>query len=101
MVKAHCTVCGKDFDMDDKYKSFVEKFPDRVKCPECFKSGGTDKTKATAKAKAPTAAAAKATITATVLRKCYDEVKAEFADVLDEVHDFIGGWTTTLALSKK
>ena len=43
----------------------------------------------------------KSTIDAATLRKAYDEVKAEFADVFDEVKDFVGGWTTTIALSKK
>ena len=103
MVKAHCSVCGKDFDMDDKYATFVEKFPDRVKCTDCYKSGGTDVKKATAKASSGKSAqtSGKSAITAEVLRKSYDEVKAAFADVIDEVHDFIGGWTTTIALSKK
>lgn len=103
MVKAHCSVCGKDFDMDDKYAGFVEKYPDRVKCTDCYKTGGADVKKATAKASGSSKAAASSTkqaITADVLRKSYDEVKAAFADVIDEVHDFIGGWTTTVALSK-
>lgn len=101
MVKAHCHTCGKDFDMDDKYKTFVEKYPDRVKCPECYKAGGNDVKKATTTAKAGTSkVSSKVAIDADLLRKSYDEVKAAFADVIDEVHDFIGGWTTTIALSK-
>lgn len=102
MVQAHCTVCGKDFEMDDKYATFVEKFPDRVKCPGCYKSGGADAKKATTAAKDAkrTSAASKVTVDAELLRKSYDEVKAAFADVIDEVHEFIGGWTTTVALSK-
>ena len=44
---------------------------------------------------------AKATISAEVLRQSYDEVVAAFADVLDDVKDYLGGWTTTVALSKK
>ena len=39
-------------------------------------------------------------MSAELLRRSYDEVKAAFADVIDEVHDFIGGWTTSIALSK-
>lgn len=103
MVKAHCSVCGKDFDMDDKYATFVEKYPDRVKCTDCYKAGGTDAKKATTSAKGSGKSAEtkpKATVDADLLRKSYDEVKAAFADVIDEVHEFIGGWTTTIALSK-
>lgn len=103
MVHAHCSVCGKDFEMDEKYATFVEKFPDRVRCTDCYKAGGTNAKKATAAAANKTAtktASTKQPIDAELLRKSYDEVKAAFADVIDEVHEFIGGWTTTIALSK-
>jgi ribosome-binding protein aMBF1 (putative translation factor) len=101
MVKAHCSVCGKDFEAADSLKTFVEKYPDRVKCPDCYKAGGSDTKKATSKAKANTTTKSdKEQMSAELLRKSYDEVKAAFADVIDEVHDFIGGWTTSIALSK-
>lgn len=105
MVKAHCSVCGKDYEAADSLKTFIEKYPDRVKCPDCYKAGGADVKKATSTAKgsgksAETSGKSKVTIDAELLRKSYDEVKAAFADVIDEVHDFIGGWTTTIALSK-
>lgn len=103
-MKAKCTVCGKMYEIQDGTPSakFVQEHPERAKCFDCFKAGGTDKAAATKKAttsKAP--AAAKATINAEVLRQSYDEVIAAFADVLDDVKDYIGGWTTTVALSKK
>lgn len=105
MVKAHCSVCGKDYEAADSLAGFIEKFPDRVKCPDCYRAGGTNAKQATVTAKSKTAATSapskKEPITAETLRKAYDEVKAEFSDVIDEVHDFIGGWTTTIALSKK
>lgn len=104
MVKAHCSVCGKDYEAADSLKTFIEKYPDRVKCPDCYKAGGTDVKKATAKAKGSGKSAEtnneKEKMSAELLRKSYDEVKAAFADVIDEVHDFIGGWTTSIALSK-
>ena len=105
MVKAHCSVCGKDYEAADSLTGFIEKFPDRVKCPDCYKAGGTNAKKATATAKgsgksAETSGKSKVNVDAELLRKSYDEVKAAFADVIDEVHEFIGGWTTTIALSK-
>lgn len=101
MVKAHCSVCGKDYEANDSLKTFIEKYPDRVKCPDCYKAGGADVKKATAKAKSSVASKSdKEQMSAELLRKSYDEVKAAFADVIDEVHDFIGGWTTSIALSK-
>lgn len=103
-MKAKCTTCGKEYEIQDGTPSarFVQEHPERAKCFDCFKAGGTDKAAATKKAttaKAP--AAAKATINAEVLRQSYDEVVAAFADVLDDVKDYLGGWTTTVALSKK
>lgn len=102
-MKAKCTVCGKEYEIQDGTPSakFVEEHPERAKCYDCFKAGGSDKTAATKKASAPKAAASKAAITAEVLRQSYDEVIAAFADVLDDVKEYLGGWTTTIALSKK
>lgn len=102
-MKAKCTVCGKEYEIQDGTPSakFVEEHPERAKCYDCFKAGGSDKKEATKKAAAPKAAAAKAAITAEVLRQSYDEVIAAFADVLDDVKEYLGGWTTTIALSKK
>ena len=107
-----CAVCGKEIDLSDKPEKLAQWFknnPDKCKCEECFgkavKAGkkptapnkDVDKAEASTKAKPFT----KSTIDAATLRKAYDEVKAEFADVFDEVKDFVGGWTTTIALSKK
>lgn len=104
-MKAKCTVCGKEYEIQDGTPSakFVEEHPERAKCYDCFKAGGSDKAAATKTAKGSTSktVAAKAQITAEVLRQSYDEVIAAFADVLDDVKEYLGGWTTTIALSKK
>ena len=108
-MKAKCTVCGKEYEVQDGTKAadYVKEHPEKATCLECFKSGlakkGIEKPKATTSKGSgkSTETSGRNPITAEVLRKAYDEVKAEFADVLDEVHDFIGGWTTTIALSKK
>ena len=48
------------------------------------------------KAEAP----AKKPIDATMFRKAYDELKAEFADELDSVKEYLGGWTSTLVINR-
>lgn len=100
-MKLNCSVCGKEIEVQDG--TWAAQHPDRAKCHECFEKGGKDKNEATKLAKGSTykPAAAKAQITAEVLRQSYDEVVAAFADVLDDVKDYLGGWTTTIALSKK
>lgn len=103
-MKAKCTVCGKEYEIQDGTPSakFVEEHPERAKCYDCFKAGGANKTEATKVAKTSKApAVAKSPITAEILRQSYDEVVAAFADVIDDVKDYLGGWTTTVALSKK
>lgn len=112
-IQVKCSVCGKTYELNAGTKSadFVTKFPDRAKCPECWEAGGTNAAKATAKAvEAKNAAAGKPTtktygkqfkeITPADLHKAYEEVKAEFADILDEVAPYMGGWATTIALNK-
>lgn len=105
-MKAKCTVCGKEYEIQDGTPSakFVEEHPERAKCYDCFKAGGANKAEATKAAKGSGKSAetkGKAAITAEVLRQSYDEVVAAFADVIDDVKDYLGGWTTTVALSKK
>lgn len=104
-MKAKCTVCGEEYELKDGTPAakFVQENPDKARCLKCFKANlnekGIEKPKATNSSKSAQTSG-KQQITAEVLRKSYDEVKAAFADVIDEVHDFIGGWTTTIALSK-
>ena len=103
-----CSVCGADVEFTGALANWAEKNPDKVKCAKCHaaKAGGSSaKKEYTPKAdgngaKKGYTPAAKPTITAEVLRKSYDEVTAAFADVLDDVKDYIGRWTTTVALSK-
>ncbi len=105
-----CAVCGKDIDLSDKPEKLAQWFknnPDKCKCDECYGKAVKSGKKPTASKEEVTKAEqakgkfSKGTIDAKVLRKAYDEVKAEFADVFDEVKEFVGGWTTTIALSKK
>ena len=107
MVKATCSVCGKEYEVQDGTPAagFVTDHPERARCMDCFKAGGANAKKATAKAKGfgksdEVNNEKKSKMTAEVLRKSYDEVVAAFEDVLPDVIQFIGGWTTTIALSK-
>lgn len=109
-IKFTCPVCGKETEADEKLHSWMVK-NDKLMCSECFaKSKGASGKKTSGGAKTnggekkdynKPASVARPAITAEVLRKAYDEVVAEFADVLPDVKEFIGGWTTTIALSKK
>ena len=103
-MKATCSKCGKEYEIKDGTPAakFVEAHPDRATCMDCFKSGGSNAKEAVKKAEGKSTSSSKASgkITSEDLRKAYDEVKAAFSDVMDEVHEFVGGWTTTIALSK-
>lgn len=102
-----CSVCGADVEFSGALANWAEKNPDKVKCAKCHaaKASGGTKKEYTPKADSNSAKkgftpTAKPQLTAETLRKSYDEVTAAFADVLDDVKDYIGGWTTTVALSK-
>lgn len=107
-VKAHCTVCNKDFEMDDKWKGFVEKYPDRVKCPDCMK-GGTSKGASKTSSSSSKVTTSKATqaqkegkqpVNAEMFKRAYDELLAEFADIKDDVASYLGGWVSTIVINR-
>lgn len=98
MTEKICSVCGKTFDAKADYqKMCLDCYTKQPKNKEtAFKNAVSEKGSGkSAETKG------KVTITAEVLRQSYDEVTAAFADVIDDVKDYLGGWTTTIALSKK
>ena len=101
-----CSICGADVEMSGALAGWAEKNPDKVKCAKCYAAKGKPKTddggakKSGGYTKSSGGSATKQAITADALRKSYDEVVAAFADVLDDVKEYLGGWTTTVALSK-
>lgn len=107
-IKVVCAECGKEFDLDKKWQPFANKYPERVKCPSCKKGGGKSVAKAvsnTAKPSKsnyskPTSATGKKQIDATMFKQAYDELVAEFGDNLDEVKEYLGGWTSTLVINR-
>lgn len=118
-----CHKCGKEFSYGnaalDNWASTKAR-PEQIKCPDCF---GKPSSKAST-AKASTESVAQETkkpaynpvsskpaykkasstgkvgMSAELLKAKYDELCAVFGDNLDEVKDYLGGWTTTLALSE-
>lgn len=99
MTTMKCAVCGKDYEVDPKWEAWLAKNPEKAQCNDCRKAAFEKKdTKPAAKASGGfTKKSGK--ITAKMLRQAYDEVKAEFADCLDEVMPFVGGWTSTIAIN--
>lgn len=107
MLKVTCAKCGKEFELDEKWKTFAEKYPDRLTCTSCKKGGS--KPYQAKQAEAPASASAypkkaastgKKEVSAQLFRQAYDELKAEFSDVLPEVKEYLGGWTSTIVINR-
>lgn len=111
-IKVHCAKCGCEFDLDDKWKGFAEKFPERLTCMSC-KDGAkknvstayknTEKPASYAKKAStykPTSTSSSSEVNAEMFRKSYDELVAEFSDVLDDVKEYLGGWTSTIVINR-
>lgn len=109
MIKTHCAKCGQEITLDDKWKTFAEKFPERVTCMGCKDSAKKNITTAyknTAKPTNPYKKTAEQSnssdkkVSAEMFRKAYDEIVAEFSDILPDVKDYIGGWTSTIIINR-
>lgn len=105
-ITVQCSKCKENFELDDKWKAFAEKYPERVTCPSC-KNGGTksastaykNTTKSTISSTSKSAFG-KEPISAALFRKAYDELVAEFSDVLPDVKEYLGGWTSTIVINR-
>lgn len=106
--KFTCIDCGKEVEYEGGLAGWAKKNPDKVRCKECFdkhKSGYAKKgTSSTAKAPAKKAEGGctcqKKPIDAKMFKQAFDELRAEFADDLDSVKDYLGGWTSTLVINR-
>lgn len=102
--KFKCTECGKEVEFDGGLAVWALKNPDKIRCEECHnkkfakKGGAITGVKKEFKPKAETPV--KKTIDAAMFRKAYDELRAEFADELENVKDYLGGWTSTLVINR-
>ncbi len=112
-IKVTCAKCGQEFDLDDKWKGFAEKFPERLTCMGCKNNAKKDVSTAYKNTEKPASYANKAStykksntttsmtgVNAIDFRKAYDELTAEFSDVLDDVKDYLGGWTSTIVINR-
>ena len=109
--KLACAECGAEVEVDGGLLVWAKKNPDKFRCPECQKKKYANKISEGKASNAKTFAKKgeaspvrgdfnKMPVTAKLLRQYYDEVVAEFADIIEEVRPLLGGWTTTIALSK-
>lgn len=108
--KVTCAKCGKEFTLDEKWRGFAEKYPERLTCTDC--KDGAKKSVATAYKNTPkktTQSSYKKTtlssnadkkVYAEMFREAYEEIKEQFEDVLPEVKDFIGGWVSTIVINR-
>lgn len=99
-IKVTCAKCKKEFDLDEKWKGFAEKYPDRVTCKDCKDGGATPKKTSTTQSKSGGYSKPKVEITAKMFKQAYDELVAEFGDVLPDVVEYLGGWTSTLVINR-
>lgn len=93
--KFKCAGCGKEVEFDGGLAAWASKNPDKVRCAECH-----NKKFAKKEFKPKTEAPVKKPIDAAMFRKAYDELRAEFADELENVKDYLGGWTSTLVINR-
>lgn len=99
MTTIKCATCGKEYEPDPKWASWLAKNPDRAQCNDCRQASFEKKDSKTTTKSSGGFTKKSGEITAKMLRQAYDEVKAEFADCLEEVMPFVGGWTSTIAIN--
>jgi len=108
--KFTCIDCGKEVEYEGGLAGWAKKNPDKVRCKECFEKHkssyakrGTS-TSGTAKAPAKKSEGGctcqKKPVEAKMFKQAFDELRAEFADELDSVKDYLGGWTSTLVINR-
>lgn len=107
--KVACAECGAEVELEGGLLVWAKKNPDKFRCPECQKKkyankiaeGKASNTKSFAKKKLEDTIENATVVTAKMLRQAYDEVAAEFADVIEDVRPFLGAWATTVVLSQR
>lgn len=103
--KFTCVDCGAEIEMEGGLANWAKANPDKVRCKDCFGKYTKGQTsKATVKktsSKSDGCTCGRGTVDAKAFRKAFDELCAEFANELDVVKDYLGGWTSTIVLSRK
>lgn len=110
IIKVTCAKCGEEFALDEKWKGFADKYPERLTCSSCKDRSKRDVATAykstakpasyEAKANAYKQSSAPSGVNAEMFRKAYDELTAEFSDILPEVKEYLGGWTSTIVINR-
>ena len=91
---AICEKCGKEFEAKGEWQKV---------CIDCYKAGATIKKTTSRKGSGVSAEVDNSTkaMTAELFRKKYDEIVAEFSDVIEDVKPYLGGWVTSLVLDSQ
>lgn len=104
--KFTCIDCGKEVEYEGGLAMWAKKNPDKVRCADCFdkyKNGAAKKAPAAKKSTGKTESgysSQKKPIDAKMFKQAFDELRAEFADDLDAVKEYLGGWTSTLVINR-
>lgn len=103
--KFTCIDCGKEVEYEGGLAMWAKNNPDKVRCKDCFdkhKSSYAKKSpaKGTGKSAETSGKSNKKEIDAKMFKQAFDELRAEFADDLDSVKDYLGGWTSTLVINR-
>lgn len=111
--KAVCAKCGKEIELQDNLKNYITEKPEAARCIDCYKAEAkakaqakqqTQKTNTTSKVAGSTEAELTETTPeeyAKKIRKAYDCIIAEFSDIISDVKDYIGGWTSTIVINQE
>lgn len=109
-IKVTCAKCGKEFPLDEKWKGFADKYPERLTCSNCKDGAKKDVATAYKSTAKPASYGVKANtykqgsvsseVNAEMFRRAYDELTAEFSDILPEVKEYLGGWTSTIVINR-
>lgn len=105
--KVPCCDCGKEVELEGGLLGWAKKNPDKFRCPDCqSKRYANGKAPTSKKADGKSAGASKKEFTpkkeinAALFRQAFDELRAEFADVAEEVAPYMGGWVSTIVINR-
>lgn len=88
---ATCEKCGKEFEARGDWQKV---------CLDCYKAGTKAEKKPAATTSSKSNYTKKAEVNAELFRKAYDELVAEFSDILPDVKEYLGGWTSTIVINR-
>lgn len=101
-VEVTCSVCGKTMEVDEKLKAWADNKGVGLKCAECYKAAAGKSKAATTTSSSGSSKASQTTnlFTPENFKKVFDEFRAVFADELEEVKPYLGGWVSSILINK-